>query len=727
MSGLQSICKPYPIPMIKQSIACILLLFCISAKAQNKTYYISAAGNDANDGLSTVTAWQTLSPVNNLNLKPGDKVLLQGGQLFAGFLELNESDVGTATNPVIISSYGGGKAIINPSAHSAISVSNTGGLRISNIILHGDGSNYDGIKVLINQTNADLDFIQLDSMEVTGFGGRGCLIGAYSTDKGFNMVTVEHSSFHDNNVAGLETFGAWPAFSHTDFTIRYCKFYNNTGNFSTSVNTGNGMVISGVDGALVEYCEAYNNGSNNRSSGGGPVGIWVYDAKNVTIQYCESHHNKAGLTKDGGGFDLDGGSQYCIIQYCYSHDNEGYGMALVEYGSPNEFTGNVIRYNISQNDGRKNSYGAIVLYAVDAAHPVKSSEVYNNTIYTDANNLVNGKPSVVNILSQNFSGVKIRNNIFYANPGIDLINSLFSLAASELLFENNNYYSPVSAYDFWWNGIHYTSLDDWKIAAAGQEVNGGITAIQNPYLVDPGTGSIISPADGGNFNSLFGYTLNPFSPLVDKALELDNMGNRDFFGKALPLASGYDVGASEAIPVSVLPLNITSFTSVSEKESTLLQWKVENEEYLEKYEVQKSFDGNSFHTIAQMPAQGKIIYSFSDNEQRLGPTTFYRIHYIYPNGRSGFSKNIRAFKTGAKEPRVSYAEGEGAQLQLYSDSNKKVVISSYSTNGSLVYSSSSNLFKGYNTIRIYEAAQWKPGIYFIQIMGDCPVVARLSK
>lgn len=98
---------------MKRLITCTILLFCLSATAQNKSYYISHTGNDANDGLSIASAWQSLTNANNINLKPGDKILLEGGQTFAGIIQIDSSDGGTAANPVTISSYGTGQAIIN--------------------------------------------------------------------------------------------------------------------------------------------------------------------------------------------------------------------------------------------------------------------------------------------------------------------------------------------------------------------------------------------------------------------------------------------------------------------------------------------------------------------------------------------------------------------------------------------------------------------------------------
>lgn len=708
--------------MKRQNLFYLLFIFCLSVSAQDKTYYVSVSGNDANNGLTISTAWRTLTPINNLNLEPGDHILLEGGQTFSGSLQMDANDMGTPDHPIIITSYGNSKATIYALDNSAIYALNAGGIHISNLILEGDGSDYDGIRFLINQTNADIDHILIDSVEVLNFGGRGLLIGAYDTEKGFNHVKVTHSSFHDNDIAGLETFGALPLFSNTDFTISYCKFYNNTGKTTSTSITGNGAVIAGVEGGVVEYCEAYNNGEDNRSPGGGPVGIWVYDAKNVIIQHCESHHNKAGLLKDGGGFDIDGGAQYCIIQYCYSHDNEGAGFALVEYGSQNEFIGNIIRYNISQNDGRKNSFSSIILYAVDDQHLIKSSEVYNNTVYANASNLTDGKPSAISILSKNFSGVGVRNNIFYVTAGVDLVYSLAALSTTEIYFQNNNYFSSNGSYDFWWSGTHYTSFESWRAAAPGQETEG---IIQNPLLEDAGTGNTVRPADGGTFNSLFGYTLNPFSPLVDKAVKEGDMGTRDFFGKALPLSSDYDIGAAEALTVSVLPLNIIRFTAEGNDTQALLQWQVTNEEYLEKYEIEKSENAANFRAIGTVTVTGAANYNFID--KNFTGDAYYRLRYVYPNGKSGLSKSIKILKSGLKGVHSFYREGQGAEIRTYCDKEKKAIVSIYSDSGLLMHSLSKNLQPGYNSFIIEDAVKWARGVYFIQIHAKDKIILKFIK
>ena len=63
--------------MIKTLITAFVLFFTILIDAQVTYYVSSSSGNDANSGTSENQSLKTLSKVNSLNLKPGDKVLLK--------------------------------------------------------------------------------------------------------------------------------------------------------------------------------------------------------------------------------------------------------------------------------------------------------------------------------------------------------------------------------------------------------------------------------------------------------------------------------------------------------------------------------------------------------------------------------------------------------------------------------------------------------------------------
>src|SRR6185503_1540626 len=101
----------------------------------------------------------------------------------------------------------------------------------------------------------------------------------------------------------------------------YSKVFGNSGLFTV----GNGIVVSNIDGGLIERSVAYGNGLRNTTLRG-PFGIWVWRSNRITVQHNESYGNRAidGST-EGGGFDLDGGVTNSVAQYNYSHDNDGPG------------------------------------------------------------------------------------------------------------------------------------------------------------------------------------------------------------------------------------------------------------------------------------------------------------------------------------------------------------------------------------------------------------------
>ena len=55
----------------------------VTGQGTGTTYYVSSQnGNDANNGTSENTAFQSLDKINELILKPGDQVLLERGSVF---------------------------------------------------------------------------------------------------------------------------------------------------------------------------------------------------------------------------------------------------------------------------------------------------------------------------------------------------------------------------------------------------------------------------------------------------------------------------------------------------------------------------------------------------------------------------------------------------------------------------------------------------------------------
>lgn len=122
----------------------IALAISIAASANASTYYFSASGDDAAAG-TAAAPWRTLGRVNGVTLRPGDSVLLRGGDTFFGGLSFDASDAGTPASPVVITSYGPGRATIASATASGIYVYNAAGYRVSNLNVVGNGGVTSGI------------------------------------------------------------------------------------------------------------------------------------------------------------------------------------------------------------------------------------------------------------------------------------------------------------------------------------------------------------------------------------------------------------------------------------------------------------------------------------------------------------------------------------------------------------------------------------------------------
>jgi hypothetical protein len=528
-----------------------------------QTFYLSPTGSDAGNGLSPATAWQTLARVDQASFVAGDRILLQGGATFPGNLSLGAQDTGTAALPITISSYGTGRAVIAPPASDAdgIDIINTAGVAISNINVTGSTSNYNGINILNNLAgDVKLSGITISHVDVGGFGFVGIGIIGTVAGSGFNDVSVLDSTLHNNNFSGLFAYTttelANPAngvYDLTNLLVDHVIAFDNPG-ISGPTDAGDGILLANVDTATVQYCTAYSNGTANNSTIGGAGAIWCYDSHAVVIQYCQAYDN-FGLHTDGGGFDLDAGTNDCIVQYCYSHDNTGAGLLLAQITNGSTDTGDILRYNISENDGRANDYPAIDVYGPGTYAEVTNAQIYGNDIYLTAP-AAGTSAGAVRILGPT-TNLRIYNNIFDVAAGITTVN--VTNAGSGMVLDGNDYWaaSTTNAH-LVWAGTDYSTLAALR-SATGQEKLAGAAVGESvdPQLLSPGNGGTVSVDE---LQAMTAYRLASTSPLIDAGVNLSTVNATpvatDFFGDAVPQGNGYDVGAEDVGPLA--PLLITA-------------------------------------------------------------------------------------------------------------------------------------------------------------------------
>ena len=580
-----------------KNVASSLLLFLLVSSLHAKTYYVSLSGNDAASGTSHGQAWASIAKVNATLFLPGDTILFEGGSTFEGgiyfFSETGEkgevSEVtGTAEKPVVFSSYGAGRAIISSDTVPGFKVYNGAGFVVKNLIFQGAGWEKNksfGVEFYMDMPDTLLEYIVIDSLEVLGYREAGISFGSWDqTTGGIKNVSVTHSKVHDNGDAGIASYSQG-VYCHKNIYIGYNRVFNNKGlPQKWWSHSGNGIVLGGVDGAIIEFCLAYNNGGLGAEEWGpgGPFGIWGYQSKNLLIQYNESFENRTNVHADGGGFDIEGCTN-SIIQYNYSHDNDGPGFLVGQYSGAPPSQGNIIRYNISENDIRKGRQGALHIFSTGSAGGLQNIEIYNNTIYVSSSE--NSQPKALRVVNQGMQNVQLWNNSFYTNGNVEMI---YAFNPKELYFYGNNYWAiNRTNLEIKWDNVKYTNLQSWREATGQEMLNGRPTGFSvDPKLKEPG--KRVTIADPTKLHTLRAYELQEDSPLIGKALDLQkelgiDPGKYDFFGNSIENRKDLAIGAHQPTENSRLCLHggLVSLAFGPEEEGTYTGEGVLEESYFD--------------------------------------------------------------------------------------------------------------------------------------------------
>lgn len=371
---------------MRRLFICVGMLI-VGYAAAGRNYYIDASGDDSQDG-SRAHPWKTLFAVSRMLFAAGDSVFFHGGQTFAGTLRIGHG--GASLRPVWIGSYGAGatgrreevagdQATIDGGDSSAVVLDGADWVNLSGLRLVGAGRKTGNVANGLDVRGCH--HIRIAGIDIAGFQKSGLLI--YSSVD----VILDGVYAHENGAAGIAVEAPDKKGSR-DLRILRCRADDNPGDPTNLTNhSGNGIVAGHCTNLLIDHCSATNNGWDMPRIGNGPVGIWCYEADSVTIQHCLAYRNKTSVGgADGGGFDLDGGVTNSVIQYCLSYGNQGSGYCIFQYWGASPWYHNVIRWNISEDDGgvSDSRAGIYVWNSSGDSSQFYDCLVYNNTIYNSA-------------------------------------------------------------------------------------------------------------------------------------------------------------------------------------------------------------------------------------------------------------------------------------------------------------------------------------------------------
>jgi Right handed beta helix region len=383
-----------------------------------REYFVSVDGDDNGPG-SLAMPWRTLSKVNSTPLAGGDKIYLAGGQDHRGSIVVGggAARVTGSGASIEITSTGTKRARVLSGAHGGLLIWNKGGVAVSNIDFVGDGSPINATSGICLAADGGRDILYgsviVKDVDISGYGCAGLAIGSRGSG-GFSDVRIENAALHHNAYAGLLTWGS-KSYSHRNIVIRRTTAGFNHGipgllhPSGHGIHSGHGILLTSVDGALVEECTAHDNGAGNIAHKSGPAGIWVSESRNVTIRNCLSFRNRTASSTDGGGSGLDGGVSNSSLENNTSHDNDGPGFLLAQYAeAAHSFRDNRVVGNTSLRDCRRNDNGAIHLWGPEES-PLEQILIKGNRV--DLGPGTEGRPRAL-FIDGRTRGLSILENTF---------------------------------------------------------------------------------------------------------------------------------------------------------------------------------------------------------------------------------------------------------------------------------------------------------------------------
>ena len=520
-------------------------------------YYFSDSGNDSNSG-SQKNPWKSLSKLSRSELTPGDSIFFNRGDSFFGELVVNGS--GTASEPIVFTSYGSGdKPIISGKVGSsgggdyqqAIYVLNNDNMVFENLEVQNNRQaprtnvdNSDSFGIHIHNTSEETlnNFVfknmtfknvyaiaQVDPSDQQAFNQfevAGIRIFTDWNKAPINNVLVEDSYFTD-----LQRFGVHAKHSignnsndnrHTNFVFR--------GNEFKQIG-GTCILPSRVRNCLIENNIFDEPGAktNSRMIGRGSA-VWNWYSINTIIQNNQALKIRGIL--DSHGIHIDHRNVDTFVQYNYMEDCEG---GFVEILGGNETS--VYRFNISVNDGWRSNQNWVnsnhTIWLSDNiggqdGYNSENSYIYNNTVVINRSS--DPYRTAIDIQANN---TRIFNNIFYSINGSKMGNKQVNVTDTNLSMTNNLFFGQVDTrfkdYDeqpvFQNPNFYNESLDGakgYQLLAGSPAINAGI-----PYS---------------------GKYAHPPIPVGDSDIfsEIEAIPSVGFFGRSLTVNSTPNIGANNA-------------------------------------------------------------------------------------------------------------------------------------------------------------------------------------
>ena len=368
-----------------------------------------------------------------------------------------------------------------------------------------------------------------------------------------------------------------------------------------------------------------------------------------------------------------------LITYMESHDEERINFKNISYG--NAYNG----YNVRDTNTAPKRMELAHAFLLTIPGPKMIWQfgelAYDSSINFCQNGTINSncRTDPKPIKWGYFSDVERRN--------------LYNVVGSLNRLRNNTTYASL----FTSNNISYNLSGYVKTMVVTQGTLGMV--VMGNFDVATQTATVNFPFNGVWYNYLNPGTINAG-------------GSQSF-----SLAPGeYRVYINQFVP---LPVSILSFTGKKNSGNNLLQWKVNYEQEVAAYELERSIDGKNFTSITTIVTVGMGTYQYLDVLSSTEQTYFYRVRILEQGGGYRYSEVVRlaapqSLHTASVLPNPVK---DVIRLSLYAPTTEKVLYTLTDAKGGILMKKDALINDGFSTQTVSEVGHMPAGMYLLRISG----------
>ncbi|MBS1916657.1 MAG: BspA family leucine-rich repeat surface protein [Bacteroidetes bacterium] len=538
-------------------------------------------------------------------------------------------------------------------------------------------------------------------------------IGDWNTSAVTDMSYMFYEAYAFN-----QPIAKWNTSSVTNMNNMFSEAYA----FNQPINSWNTSAVTDMSG-MFSVAMAFNQ----------PLSAWnTSNVSNMNSMFsaASSFNQSLGTWQLKSNVYLGGMLYYCGMDYCtYSATLRGWagnnptvtgrslGAANMQYTST---VANAERTQLVNNQGWTiTGDGQVYFYP----HLVPESSTITATPSCDDNIYIQPTNTVNKVLGLNANG----NSFNYGTSAVNVTNDFAGTLPSGVTANTNGFYEMNSGL----NTLRVSRRLHTVYSPGSYTTNGGVIVrvYYDPPEIIALTDNSTLPA-GSNPLIQQGWFKSSEHSAQDVADDMTPVTLNNAIN-VVPTSSGQEngvdyveftfqsfstIGYYATTSAIILPVKLLYFTGTVNGCAVELQWKTAIESNVNRFEIERSSDGNNFTKVyTQLPngATDGSIYNYTDNTVTDGSRYYYRLKTVDNDGKYAYSSIITFMISCGQNPVFSVFPNPATDYVTVKVPNAVGVMKVYAADGQLLQT-----HRVVSNVDVINVSAFAKGVYMLQYFKD---------